>query len=92
MCFNHPWAPQASAANHGSVLDSEHGGYPQMAVPSQNGGNNSPGDLAHNDSAFDIIIALFFDIIIALKYHIMLDLACLKNKSVGRSVITPPAP
>lgn len=51
-------------------------GTPQVAAPSKNGVKNGPGDLAHSDSAFDIVMAL--------EDHIRLALACMENKSVSR--------
>lgn len=55
-----------------------------MAAPSNNGVNNRPGNLAHSDSAFDIIIFL--------KDHIMLYLAYVKNNVVSRKHLDSHAP
>lgn len=80
LCFNCPWRPQASTPHRGSVIDrpstQNTAGFPQEDAPSDKGVNNRPGDLAHSNSAVDIIISL--------NDHIMLYLVYVENNFVSR--------
>lgn len=55
-----------------------------MAAPSKNGVKNSPGDLAHSDSAFDIVMAL--------EDHIRLALPAWKINPLAGGTMSLPAP